>query len=277
MRCSLIFNVDSGSYSPPLCESLTKAVRAHGELDHVYRLPEENLPTRQELERRAVDMVAIYTGDGTINALVQQLGDWRGRILVLPGGTMNLLSRRLHGDQEALSIMDKAMAGDARSFRIPMAEAAGRQALVGIIAGPTSALGQVREDMRHFNLAGLLDSVPDAWQQTFGGEQVKLAGSSENYPAIYAQAESEGIHLMGFTATTMADVFGHGLAWLHGDFRDGPRDELGTCTTCTIESSASTIGLLVDGEQAEVNAPMNIRWTQSRLDFISTINQPRQP
>ena len=64
---------------------------------HIARqtcFPDEPLPAPQDLDAAGIDLVAVFTGDGTANTLIGALAGWRGAVLVLPGGTMNLLYRR---------------------------------------------------------------------------------------------------------------------------------------------------------------------------------------
>src|SRR5688572_11847913 len=71
----------------------------HGfEVARLVRFPDEPLPSPAGLAGAGVDCVAVYAGDGTVNTLVTGLYGWDGAVLVLPGGTMNLLAKRLHGD-----------------------------------------------------------------------------------------------------------------------------------------------------------------------------------
>ena len=65
------------------------------------------------------------------------------------------------------------------------------------------------------------------------------------------------------------DVLRHGLAWLGGDFRDGPSDEIATGETIILESDAA-IGLEYDGELAEVPSPARFGLGASAVDFLAT-------
>ena len=92
----LVTNSTSGSYSEQAVANLVGQFAGVGlALDHVLTIPDENRPDRSTLETAGVDLLAIYTGDGTVNGVVTGLYGWGGRVLVLPGGTQNLLAKAL--------------------------------------------------------------------------------------------------------------------------------------------------------------------------------------
>ncbi len=272
----LIVNRASGSFDETIIERVLEAAqRSGGTLANVIALPDDDLPTREALEAAGVDMLAIYTGDGTINGTCAKIGEWGGRVLVLPGGTMNLLSRRLHGeDADPAEIVARALAAPDRTQPVTVLESDDPEldvtGLVGAFVGPTTAWGDVREVLRHRDIGGLLEAIPRAVRETFGGDQVFVAGSDQTYPAIYVEPVDGKLDLMGYSADGAGDLLSHGFAWMGGDFRNGPHDDLGSCTEVTIDSEAGTVGLLVDGERGEAATPLVLRARTSPLRFVAT-------
>ena len=61
-----------------------------------------------ELDAAGIKRLAIFTGDGSLNAAITNLYGWGGKILVLPGGTMNLLCKRLNGLNTTLAKVNEA-------------------------------------------------------------------------------------------------------------------------------------------------------------------------
>ena len=102
----LLANSASGSNSPVALEKLKASLGDHGlEIANILTLPSDPLPTPGDLDAARVSSIVIYTGDGTLNAALSKLRGWTGAVLVLPGGTKNLLSKRLHGDFPAHEII----------------------------------------------------------------------------------------------------------------------------------------------------------------------------
>ncbi len=273
-RIWLIVNPASGSHDPAIVPRLTEAASQFGgEISRTIAFPDEELPTPEVLDAAGVGILALHTGDGTINAATAAAAGWGGRILVLPGGTMNLLSRHLHAASDTVGILCDALSPDAVARTVTMVEGIDSDVaiagLVGVFAGPTTAWGDVRETLRRFDLAGLVEAVPRAIGETFNGTPVRLAGSEDAFPAIYIEPVGGRLRLLGFTADDAAALFEHGFAWLNGDFRNGPHDALGDAAEAVIACDGE-IGLLVDGERGHTHAPLRLRAAQSPVRFIVT-------
>lgn len=277
-RIRLIVNPASGSHDADMPARLAEvAARAGAEIAGVTALPDDQLPSPASLDAERVDILAVHAGDGTINAAMQAVAGWGGAILALPGGTMNLLARHIHASRDPLEIFTAALAPGVESRPVTMVEGVDADCsisgLVGVFAGPTTAWGDVRETLRRYDFAGLVEAVPRAIGQTFDGTPVRLAGHGEDYPAIYIEPVDGALRLLGFLADDAAALFEHGFAWLGGDFRDGPHEELGTAREVTIESSIAIggeIGLLVDGERGHSHSPLRLRAVPSPVDFLMT-------
>ena len=280
-------NPASGSHDPALPNRLEAVAAAHGAtISRTIRFPDEPLPTARQLDDAGVRRLVIHTGDGTINAAASALAGWSGALLVLPGGTLNLLARRLHGNAAPEAILEAALSGSARTSPIPMIagidSATEIAALVGVFAGPTTAWGDVRETLRRRDLSGLAEAVPRALNQTFDGDQVRLDDGADgeadsesvSYPAIYAEpfASADGpcLRLMGFLADGAAELFHHGFAWLGGDFRNGPNQSLGERKEAVIRCDGDSMGLLVDGERGHDGGRLMLRAVDSPLAFVAT-------
>lgn len=273
-RIRLIVNPASGSHDADMPARLAEvAARAGAGFAGVTALPDDPMPSPASLDAERVDILAVHAGDGTINAAMQAVAGWGGAILALPGGTMNLLARHIHAGNDPLDIFTAALAPDAEARPVTMVEGVDADCaisgLVGVFAGPTTAWGDVRETLRRYDFAGLVEAVPRAIGQTFDGAPVRLAGHGEDYPAIYIEPVGGTLRLLGFLADDAAALFEHGFAWLGGDFRDGPHEELGTAREVTIESDAD-IGLLVDGERGHSHAPLRLRAVPSPVAFLMT-------
>ncbi len=278
-RIRLIVNPASGSHDADMPARLAEvAARAGAEFAGVTALPDDPMPSPASLDAERVDILAVHAGDGTINAAMQAVAGWGGAILALPGGTMNLLARHIHASRDTVEIFTAALAPDAEARPVTMVEGVDADCavsgLVGVFAGPTTAWGDVRETLRRYDFAGLVEAVPRAIGQTFDGAPVRLAGHGlveavpraigqtfdgapvrlaghgEDYTAIYIEPVGGTLRLLGFLADDAAALFEHGFAWLGGDFRDGPHEELGTAR--------------------EIHAPLRLRAVPSPVSFLMT-------
>ena len=267
----LIVNEASGSYDDAvIADIVTWFAESDHPVDCIVRCPDEDLPTPDKLDREGVATLAIYAGDGTTNSALKQTAGWDGDVLILPGGTMNLLAVQRAGEQPCRSIIAEA-ARNRRTTKLNTVEIGQSIAYVGVIAGPTTSWARVRENARHTELADLVfNAIPTAISESLGGPQVGIQGDERRFPAIFAAPRDSSMALCGFTASSVGEVLSHASAWLGGDFREGPREDLGSARTATLVSEAETIGLLIDGEPAEAKPGDTLALGQAPHNFIET-------
>ncbi len=267
----LIVNEASGSYDADVIADIVTWFANAGEpVDCIIRCPDEPLPSPGRLDAEGVQTLAIYTGDGTINSALKEAAGWGGAVLILPGGTMNLLARALHGDSSCQEIIARACS-ERRTRKLNTVEIGDNTAYVGVIAGPTTSWANVREKARHAEVGSLMfEAIPEAISESLSGPQVGLEGQSETYPAIFAAPRENAIALCGFTASSVGEVVAHASAWLSGDFREGPRVDLGETECAVLVSDAQKIGLLIDGEPAECASGDTLKLGRAPHNFIAT-------
>jgi len=269
-RPALLCNVRSGSHDPAVRAAIEAACRDAGApLVATFELPEGEIPDAANLRERDIDLLLVWTGDGTINAAARSAAGWDGAILPLPGGTLNLLSKALHGDRPAPDILTDALAAKGSRRPIPTIRSASGEAFITIVAGPATHWAEVRETMRQQGLleAGL--AAPDALEVMMNAPGVRVAGHARAYPAVILTPTEAGVRADGILTEGTIDVLRHGLAWLGGDFRDGPSEEIAKAETIILESDAP-ISLEYDGELAETGSTARFGLGTSAVDFIAT-------
>lgn len=269
-RPALVCNLRSGSSDEVLVSRLTETCRAAGApLVRAVTLPDDDLPSAATLESDGVDVLLILSGDGTLNAAAGKLETWGGAVLPLPGGTLNLFHKTLHGDRGSEEILHDALAGKVRAVHPPTILCDAGRAYIGVIAGPTTAWAEVREQFRSLSLSGLAETIPDAIDATLHGDGVRIRGSDQSFQAINLTPKADRILAEGLITDNAGSILRHGIAWFGGDFREGPSVDLSERRAVVIESKGS-IGLLLDGEPAELPSGATYRLEHSPLAFLAT-------
>jgi len=213
----LVANQASGSTAGPVVAAIEAALAEAGaEIVGRTDFPARALPDAAALDAAGADTLVVLGGDGTINAVVDAVGDWTGQCLALPGGTMNMLPRTLHGDASPAAIIGAA--GGARLLRLPMAIAGERQALCGIILGPVAAWVHAREGVRQHRLLRVIRAARLAWARSFGGN-VRVVGLAGRHRAVLVTPDAGGLDVAAIGADGIADVVRLGWNWLLGDWR----------------------------------------------------------
>lgn len=267
----LIVNEASGSYDAAVVANIvTWFAQADQPVDCIIRCPNDTLPTPDRLRAEGVKLLTIFAGDGTTNSALDAVSGWDGPVLILPGGTMNLLARALHGEQPCEDIITAACR-DQHTRKLNTVDVGDHRGYVGVIAGPTTSWAKVREGARHNEVAELVfNAIPAAISESLSGPQVGIAGDERTFPAIFAAPADDAISLRGFTATGVGEVIAHANAWMSGDFREGPHVELGSAAQVTLTSESSPIGLLIDGEPAECQPGDRLTLGHAPHNFVYT-------
>ncbi len=268
-RLWFICNEASGSNDDDsvagLCERLSP--------DRIFVVPRDELPDRDLLVADAPEVLAVFTGDGTANAAIERAEGFGGAVLVLPGGTANLLSRSLHGEEATLEdILYAFEDGTLGHTRHSLIQTSRGFAHSEVLAGPGATWSEVRETMRDLDVPALARSAGEAIQQTTVGPPVFLAepavGNPEGYPALLLSVDEGRMRVDGYHADGLGDYFRQGVAILMREFREGPHDELGRLESVLLRSD-DPIELMIDGERCTGANEERISLRVADLEFLS--------
>ena len=114
-------------------------------------------PAPEAADLAGIDTLVVMGGDGTLGAASAAAKGWDGQFLAIPGGTMNLLSKALHGDASLEAIV--AVAGQGVLAHVPVVRAAGHTSYCRIIIGPLTRWALARENARHGRIWRVLQAV----------------------------------------------------------------------------------------------------------------------
>jgi hypothetical protein len=272
----LAVNAASGSNNDAAVTALERVFRDEGcPIGRRISFHEEGAPSTDELRQEGVEILVIFTGDGTVNALVTGLTDWEGAVLVLPGGTMNILAHRLHGDAAPAEIVARVAAGHARRIRPTLVRSSRGDGLSGILAGPGTAWAHVREAMREADVLGTVGLAAEAIGESTAGPNVHCrepaCGREEGYSAIQLVPKADGFAVEGYYAETLGDYAKQGIALLRRNFREGPHDRLGHHRSVRLAcSEGEDMGLLIDGEPRDAANEETFVLARCGVDLLAT-------
>jgi hypothetical protein len=275
-RTWLVANEASGGNEPDSLVELKLGCGTAGlDLARTLAFPDEPLPTAADLDVAGVDLVAVFAGDGTVNAAITALAGWSGRVLVLPGGTMNLLSKRLHGERSAAEVVRLVGAGSASNVRPKVITCPMGTALADLLAGPGATWFDVREALREADVAAVAGRAAQAIGQTLAAPGIACRkpalGRREGYPLVMLTPTDAGIRICGFRAETPQEFLSGGWAVLRHRFREGPHDYLGTADRVTLASTDDApFSVLLDGEKAESRGSEHFRLVPCPVDLLAT-------
>lgn len=272
----LVNNASSGSNDDTALGTLERYCGEHAfHVAHRTAFPAQDLPTPAILDAAGIDLVAVFAGDGTINTLIASLAGWGGSVLVLAGGTMNLLYHRLHGQKTMEQVIAAVARGEAGVRRPGMIRCAYGDAFAGMLAGPGTSWGRVREAMREVDVVELATGTVEAIEQTLTGDQIACIepalGRPEGYPLVMLTPHDTGIEVEAYRAETASEYLEQAWALLKRNFREGPHEDLGHAQRLRLASTQGIpFGLLVDGEQAEGAPEVEFTLATCEVDLLAT-------
>lgn len=274
--CLLVVNPASGSNTQSSTDMICDALTTRGfDVAKVVKFPEDPAPDAAMLDAAGIGLVVIYTGDGSMNAVIQKLFGWGGTVLALPGGTMNLLPLRLHRTTDVDAILDVVAGGGALARRPNCVRCDAGVALAGLLVGPGTAWGKVRESMRALSLTDFAAETIEALRQTATGPAIMPQGRrmarAEGYPLIELNPGEHGMQIEGYFAEAPGEFASQAWATLRRRFRDGPHDTLGLADAVALTSAdGSPLPCLIDGEAAECASGSRFVVEPCGVDLLAT-------
>lgn len=189
MKLGIIVNEKSGSVPDDGRSQLEELLQDRG---HEWVVPpdiEAGLEDQVEaLCDAGVETIAVWGGDGTICAVLQTV-DGKVPVLVLPGGTMNLLPKRLHdGEMDWKKIVDDVLQTPTQRW-ISAGEVEGRRFYVAALFGQLTYLGESREAVREGSILEAVSILTDKGAldiETTLQVEVDQEGGRQDFPATAA-------------------------------------------------------------------------------------------
>lgn len=271
----LVVNGASGSNGEESADAISAALAAAGHAPaRVIDMQTGDAPSPGDLEAADVGLLVVFTGDGSANAVITALQGWAGEVLLLPGGTANLLACDLHGDADADAII--AALGSSRLSPVQRHVIGCSQgtALIEVLAGPGATWSDVREGLREGDLGEVAGTALEAARQSTGGAMVRVAepqvGREDGYAGVRLSPVGGTMTVDGYGAQTVADTIRQGIALLRRDFREGPHDELGRHGHVRCHSlDGSPIELMIDGERLTGAADETFALVPLRVNLLA--------
>lgn len=269
----LIYNGSSGSHDDEALEHLVAAMAAAGYKPAKVLDCKDGTPDAAEANAAGIGLLAVHGGDGTLSRTIVDLEGFTGKVLPLPGGTFNLLSREIFGERDPLEIVELLGKGHLTVRRRTCIRGEGITALCELLAGPGAKWADVREEMREANVGEVLSKGWDAAAESTVGPMVAVAeprvGREDGYSGVRLCPFADGIEIDGYAAEGLGDYLQQGLAILNRDFREGPHDELGRIPAVALHSTDDApIPLMVDGERSEGGSTLRFSLDSLDVDLL---------
>lgn len=232
----------------------------------------------QEAQLRSIaamqpELFIVWGGDGTLRAALSTVGQVTSNLLLLPGGTMNLLPRTLHGDKPWEDVL-RGVLNSPRRKQLPAGEVNGHQFYCAMLAGAPARFAEARESLRRGDLgraAGearvALDTLSSLhleaqYSDGYAFAEGKLPTTSVIGAVIGPLTRAgTGMEVAALANPTAGGALNVVWTSFFTDWRNAPGVEIAEASSLEIASrDDEDIPVIADGEAAEGGSHVSVRY-----------------
>jgi len=263
MKSIVLFNPKSGSVPADARDKLTAALQEGGirGADLIETDPENCDKQLKELADMAPDLFVVWGGDGTIRSALSIVGPITPNLLILPGGTMNLLPRAIHGEKAWELVLRDVLKGP-KLKSLSAGEVNGDRFYCAMLAGAPAHFAEARESIRRGDLARAAAQTGVAMEvlktlhleATYGDgysfADTRLPTSSFVGAIIGSLTKAgEGMEVASLANPTATGALNVVWTSLFTDWRNAPGVEVAPATSLDIGAEGGgAIPVIADGE-----------------------------
>lgn len=200
------------------------------------------------------DVIIVLGGDGTARAAADAFSSGPPLIL-LPGGTLNVLPHALYGDRNWQDALRAALTG-GRVVRLVGGKANGRKFFVAALFGPPTLLARAREAVRQGRIIEAFRRLQHALRRMCsrslavhaeGSAAARVEGLGVLCPAYIGEIEDSALEWVQLDVSRITEFIRVGLRSVIGGWRDDDSIELSRARKGEIRSRG-VIPAVLDGE-----------------------------
>ncbi len=265
-RALVVFNAKAGSVRDGDAERLAEALTAAGVEQYAMVGPEKL--TRKLLERaKDFDVIIVLGGDGTACAAASKAPRNGPPLVLLPGGTMNMLPHALYGELAWPEALAAALErGVVR--RLPIGYANNEAFFVAAMFGAPTLLARAREAAREGKLLTAFRRFRLTLSRAFsrsvfarprGVRTQKSAAVGVLCPIFSGAVEGDALEWVNVDARQLGEIARLTVRAVTPAWRDDPAVEIYRCTSGRV-FSGGVIPSTLDGEPKAFLSYVRIRY-----------------
>ncbi len=235
-----------------------------------------NLDQLCEGDAAEADLIIVLGGDGTASKAAS-LFCGGPPLVLLPGGTRNLLPHALYGVHAWPEGLRAALA-HGHVVRLTGGEANGRKFFVAAMFGAPTLLAGAREAARSGRLDLMLSRLKQVFTRIFarriavrslGGVAARAEAAGVLCPAYRGEVEGEGLEWVRLNAAQPVDLVRVGVRAVFGGWRDDSAIERSWSRSGEIRA-VGTIPAILDGEPTTFNARVRVAMVANGPNVLVT-------
>lgn len=266
-KALVFFNEKAGSVGPEDREKLVEALGA-AEIGQYALIDAEKISRALFARAKDFDVIIVLGGDGTARAAAELVPRDAPPLVLLPGGTLNILPKALYGDlawPEAL----KAALERGVVKKLPVGRANGQPFFVAALFGGTTQLVHVREAMREgkpltawrrFRVALKRSFTRDLRARTGRGAMRKIEAVGVLLPSFSGGLEADDLEWVNLDARHIFDFARVSIRAITAGWRKDNTVEITNCRSGDIDAALGYIHATLDGEPRRFYSRVHIKY-----------------
>jgi diacylglycerol kinase family enzyme len=282
MKTVALYNPAAGSVTADGGEKLSEALAEAGvrqvELVEIDRTDCKNQIKR--LTETNPDLFIVWGGDGTLRSALGFAGQSIANLLLLPGGTMNLLTKSIHGDKTWQAILKEVIASPKRTV-IPAGKVNDEIFYCAMLAGAPARLAEARESLRRGELVkaavearAALETLGalhlDArYRDGYTFERATLPTTSVIGVLVGPLAQDAEMEVATLTDPSAGGALSVMWSSFVSDWRSSPGVTIAPARSLVIESEDGDIPVIVDGEAIDAGDTVRVSYVKEAAQCLT--------
>ncbi len=276
MKVIAVVNTVAGTVGQDGCERMRHALASSGVANpQVVAL---DLAAGDEQVRRMMayphDLFVVWGGDGTHRTALNIVGRAASDLLLLPGGTMNLLSKWIHGDRSWDQILQDVLKSSQLRV-LPAGEVQESRFFCALLAGVPALLAEARESLRHGDFGRAIQHVGVAFETVHHLHLVARVGNRTEPTKSFGKGANVVGALVGplchngrmeAAALVLPSAFS-AIEYVWSSFQSGWREMPGAqilpaeILTVSCDGGAAA-PVVMDGEKVDVESEFSVEFVE---------------
>jgi diacylglycerol kinase family enzyme len=282
MKTIALYNPASGSVTADGGEKLRAALEAADVRGpEIIEVDRGNCDKQlKELAAAQPDLFIVWGGDGTLRSALGVVGQATPNLLLLPGGTMNLLARSIHGDKTWDQIIKDVMAAPKRHI-LPAGKVNDEVFYCAMLAGAPARLAEARESLRRGELvkaatqtAAALETLNTleleaSYRDGYTFERTNLPTTSVIGVLVGPMAHEAEMEIAALADTSAGAALNVIWSSFISDWRNAPGVKIVPARSLVIESNDGDIPVIVDGEAIEAGPTIRVKYVKEAAQCLT--------
>ncbi len=283
MKTIALFNPASGSVPADAGQRLSAALEAAGVRGAELIETDHSDPAQlKRLAESQPDLFIVWGGDGTLRFALETVGKVTPNLLLLPGGTMNLLPRAIHGEKTWDAVIRDVMEAPKRRM-LEAGQVNDEFFYCAMLAGAPAHMAEARESLRRGELVKAaaearvaLDTINTLQLEARYGDGYSFGDGRLPTTSIIGAVvgpltkEGKGMEVGALAQPTAGGALNVVWSSFFADWRNAPGVTIVPATSLVIENDdGGDIPLIADGEHIEVGSRVRVTFVEEAAQCLT--------